>query len=241
MTTSRQTARATSQHDQPAAVSRRAIGRWGTTARLMVGLLLVGDVAYGHWARGFHLAAWTLGLIGFPAAMLVAQSLRARPRPPLRATGPAGLALNAAVFLALYLTPWYAPAASVTIDAALVFYGASMLIAAARGYAGSEVLAIPNWILRRDDQVGCLIFSPPRPPRTVPPVLIDGHGCHPIRPSSLDPVPGYGGHTREHLDNGRRQARRSQPPRRCGTTSSAGSCPRPSARLLATATIQSRQ
>lgn len=35
-----------------------------------------------------------------------------------------------------------------------------MLIAAARGYAGCEVLAVPNWILRRDDQVGCLIFSP---------------------------------------------------------------------------------
>jgi hypothetical protein len=28
------------------------------------------------------------------------------------------------------------------------------------GYGGCEVLAISNWILRRDDQVGCLALSP---------------------------------------------------------------------------------
>ena len=26
--------------------------------------------------------------------------------------------------------------------------------------AGCEVLAISNWLLRRDDQVGCVVFSP---------------------------------------------------------------------------------
>jgi hypothetical protein len=35
-----------------------------------------------------------------------------------------------------------------------------MLLAAARGYAGCEVLAISNWLLRRDDQVGCMRFAP---------------------------------------------------------------------------------
>jgi hypothetical protein len=45
-------------------------------------------------------------------------------------------------------------------DAALIFYGASMLLAAARGYAGCEVLAVSNWMLRRDDQVGCAVFAP---------------------------------------------------------------------------------
>jgi hypothetical protein len=64
------------------------------------------------------------------------------------------------VFLALYLTPWYAPALRFTSDAALLFYGSSMLLAALRGYAGCEVLAISNWLLRRDDQVGCVVFSP---------------------------------------------------------------------------------
>jgi hypothetical protein len=57
-----------------------------------------------------------------------------------------------AVFVMLYpLEP--------TSDAALLFYGASMWLAAGRGYAGCEVLAVSNWLLRRDDQVGCAVFS----------------------------------------------------------------------------------
>jgi hypothetical protein len=64
------------------------------------------------------------------------------------------------VVAALYATPWYAPRLGFTSDAALLFYGASMLLAAARGYAGCEVLAVSNWLLRRDDQVGCVLFTP---------------------------------------------------------------------------------
>jgi hypothetical protein len=41
-----------------------------------------------------------------------------------------------------------------------MFVGTSMLLAAARGYAGCEVLAISNWLLRRDDQLGCMVFAP---------------------------------------------------------------------------------
>lgn len=161
MTTSRPTPRLAPRYKGRQRSARRAIGRWGSLARVVVGVLLLGDVAVGHWARGFHPAAWALGLVGFPAVLLAAQWLRTRRgRAPLRATGPGGHALNCAVFLALYLTPSYAPALSVTSDAALVFYGASMLLAAARGYAGCEVLAVSNWLLRRDDQVGCLLFAP---------------------------------------------------------------------------------
>jgi len=36
-----------------------------------------------------------------------------------------------------------------------------MLVAAVRGYAGCEVLAVSNWVLRRDDQIGCMLFWPP--------------------------------------------------------------------------------
>jgi hypothetical protein len=35
-----------------------------------------------------------------------------------------------------------------------------MLLAAGRGYAACEVLAASNWVLGRDDQVGCLLFWP---------------------------------------------------------------------------------
>jgi len=54
----------------------------------------------------------------------------------------------------LYLTGWYVPVLWFTSDALLAFYGVSMLLAAVRGYAGCEVLAVSNWILRRDDRVG---------------------------------------------------------------------------------------
>ncbi len=102
-----------------------------------------------------------LGLVGFPAVLLAWQWLRARrSRLRLQATGPLGHALNPAVFLALYLAPWYAPALWFASDAALVFYGTSMVLAALRGYAGCEVLAVSNWLLGRNDQVGCVVFSP---------------------------------------------------------------------------------
>jgi hypothetical protein len=147
--------------DQRPARRRRAIGTAGTAARAVVGLLLLGSVLYGHLARGFHPAPWALGLLGFPAVLLGWQWLRTRFAPGrLHATGPLAHVLNVAIFLALYLTPWYAPALAVTSDAALIFYGTSMLLAALRGYAGCEVLAVPNWLLGRDDQVGCLLFAP---------------------------------------------------------------------------------
>ena len=126
-----------------------------------MGSLLVGSVVAGHASTGVHPWSWVLGLVGLPAVLLGWQYWRSRRRPGRwRATGPVGHTVNIAVMLALYLTPWYAPAVSVTSDAALLFYGASMLLAAARGYAGCEVLAVSNWLLRRDDQVGCLVFSP---------------------------------------------------------------------------------
>jgi hypothetical protein len=132
----------------------RGIGPAGTAARVIVGGLLLGSVAQGHVARGFHLSSWVLGLVGFPVLLLAGQWLRARRTPTqLRATGPVGHALNLALFLALYLLEF-------TSDAALIFYGASMLLAALRGYAGCEVLAVSNWLLRRDDQVGCAVFWP---------------------------------------------------------------------------------
>ena len=133
---------------------RRGIGPIGTAARLVVGALLLGSVVWGHLARGFHLSSWALGLLGFPAVLLVWQWLRARHTPArLEATGPVAHTLNLAVFFGLYLVEF-------TSDAALIFYGASMLLAALRGYAGCEVLAVSNWLLRRDDQIGCAVFLP---------------------------------------------------------------------------------
>jgi drug/metabolite transporter (DMT)-like permease len=139
----------------------RMIGMLGTVARIGVGVILTGSVLYGHAAHGWHPAAWLLGLLVFPTAVFAAQWWWTRRRPaPLRATGPVGHLITLLAFLALYLTWWYAPAVDELSDAALLFYGGSMLVAAARGYAGCEVLAVSNWLLERDDQIGCAVFWP---------------------------------------------------------------------------------
>jgi hypothetical protein len=124
--------------------------------------LLVGNVAYGqletHHVRP---ATWALGLIGFPAVVLAWHAWRIR-RNPARFydSSPLSFALGGLLFLALYLTWWYAPALSVTSDAALIFFGGTMLIAGLRGYAGCEILALSNWLLRRHDQIACAVFAP---------------------------------------------------------------------------------
>ena len=140
---------------------RRQIGPLGTAARLIVGMGLLVSVLYGHVAGDLRPGPWLLGFVVFPAVPLAWQWRRFRRTPaPFEATGPVAQVLNVAVFAALYMTPDSLPVLWATSDATLVFYGASMLLAAARGYAGCEVLAFSNWLLRRDDQVGCLLFAP---------------------------------------------------------------------------------
>jgi hypothetical protein len=100
----------------PANGSQRRIGPIGTTARVIVGILLPGSVIQGHLAGPFRPAAWTLGLLGFPTRLLGWQWLRAQRTPTrLQATGLVANVANIAVFLALYLTrtshrPWRSPA-----------------------------------------------------------------------------------------------------------------------------------
>ena len=71
----------------------------------------------------------------------------------LDATGPVATCVNAAVFTPLFLIP-------ATAGGALLFYGSSMLVAAARRSGGCEVTEIANVALGRDDQVGCVLFGP---------------------------------------------------------------------------------
>ena len=133
----------------------RAIGPLGTLARVAVaaGLLWL---AFGD-ERGLTWFVALLGLVAVPAGLLLAQALRARfSAAPLRATGPVGHAVNAAIIAGLFLIP----SPPDVRDAAALFYVASMAVAAWRGDAGCEVLAIPNWLLRRDDRVGCVVFAP---------------------------------------------------------------------------------
>ena len=132
----------------------RGIGPLGRLARVVTGGVMVGSVVEGHISGSFHLSPWVLGLTVFPAIMVAGHRWAAR-RAPGRptATGAAGLCAPPFAFLALY-------AIEPTSDAAVRLFGASMLLAAARGSAGCEVVAFSNGVLGREDEVGCLVFEP---------------------------------------------------------------------------------
>ncbi len=141
---------------------KRTIGPIGTGVRIILGLILFGSVFYGQIIKGpFRPLSWVFGLLIFPAIFIIWQYLRARRNPArLEANGLVATVLNVVIFFAFYFTYVYAPAIDFMSDAVLVFYGLSMLLAAIRGYGGCESLAISNWLLKRDDQLGCLVFLP---------------------------------------------------------------------------------
>jgi hypothetical protein len=128
-----------------------AVGPLGALARVGFGVLLIALEIFWRDPR------WQdplLGLVGIPAVVLGVAYARSRWRPrPVRATGPVGHAVNVGVVVPLLAFP-------ATAGGAFLFYGASMLVAAARRNGGCEVTAISNAVLRRDDQVGCVFFAP---------------------------------------------------------------------------------
>ena len=132
----------------------RSIGPWGTAARLCLGAALIVAAFAVSQGGAIELRELLLGLIGLPAAALSTMWALSRWRAePLRATGASGYVLNIGIGTALLAAP-------PTRDAALLFYGGSLLLAAARGYAGCEILAVPNALLRRDDELACPALSP---------------------------------------------------------------------------------
>jgi hypothetical protein len=117
-----------------------------------VGLLYLALADGGSWGLAWHEAL--LGLVAFPAIMLaVGLAARRFAGRPVHFMGPLGLALNTAVIVALFLFDY-------TADAAALFYGVTMFVAAWRAQPGCEATVLSNWILRRDDQIGCPTFAP---------------------------------------------------------------------------------
>lgn len=128
----------------------RAIGPVGTLARIGAGLAALALAALG----GLSWLDVRLGLVAIPLVATFGHAWLMRRHPSalreIDRTGACAVALILAPFL---IVPY-------TSDATWLWLGASMFVAAARGYAGCEVLAISNWLLRRDDTVGCLLFTP---------------------------------------------------------------------------------
>jgi hypothetical protein len=132
--------------EQQALTGKRRIGPGGTIARVVVGIGLL-----LHSGNG---ASWwdvLVGLVAIPGAIVLVLSLRRRSAPPLRLYGPEGHLLNCGIAVGLAIT--LGPPAG-------IFYGTSMLVAAARGYAGCELLALANAVTRRNDEIACPIFAP---------------------------------------------------------------------------------
>ena len=129
----------------------RSIGPVGTACRVAVSLGLL-YLAAGAWS--LEASDVLLGLVAFPAVTILLGALARRAgMAPLRFTGPLGHLANCAAIVALLSNPS-------TSGAAALFYAATMLVAAWRGLPGCELTVLSNWILRRDDRVGCPVFWP---------------------------------------------------------------------------------
>ncbi len=130
--------------------SRRAIGPIGTSVRVLLGIGAFLSAFFPVRPYGWQVA---VGLVGLPAVVVAWQALRARGNPePARDHG-LGVVVSLVLGVAL-LGP------DLTRPVGLLFCAVSLLVAGIRGYGGCEISAIGNWLLRRDDQVGCVVLSP---------------------------------------------------------------------------------
>lgn len=130
----------------------RRIGTIGTVARVLVGLALL-VLAFANKSWGFAWSDVALGLVVFPGVMAAVGLVARHKGRTLRFTGPIGLAVNGVVLTALFLNDY-------TNTATALFIGITLLVAAWRAQPGCEATVLSNWILRRDDQVGCPTFTP---------------------------------------------------------------------------------
>jgi hypothetical protein len=135
----------------------RRIGTFGTVARVLVGvalLVLVFADQPHEWAWGVEPHELVLGLGVFPVVMVAIGLLARRYSDgPLRLTTTAGTTANCIVIVALFAIPY-------TTGAAALFYGPSLIVGALQGLPDCEATALSNLILRRDDQIGCPVFTP---------------------------------------------------------------------------------
>ena len=135
--------------------TQRRIGPIGTTSRVLAGLgLLYLALSDGGLSWGLRWYDVALGLVALPAVMLGVGLAASRFwNGPVRFTGPIALAVNAALGVALFATQY-------TAGGAALFVGTTLIVAAWLAQPGCELSVLSNAILRRDDQIGCFVFTP---------------------------------------------------------------------------------
>jgi len=143
---------------------QREIGPIGTTSRIVGGLIAIAlPIALegiGWWDIAAALVA--LPLLATAAAALITAAY-ARLAPKALASRHAICSGPACWLIAIMVGIAFALAVLTPVNGEVAFWvwiGASMLLAAARGYGGCEVLAIPNLITGRRDQIGCILYTP---------------------------------------------------------------------------------
>lgn len=125
----------------------RQIGLIGTVGRVVVGTVFIA----GAFAIGVSWRDAMIGLVVANAVVFCVMSARGADAPPMRFTGPGGHLANIAIG---------APFVALLPAAGLLFFGSAMLLAAVRGFAACEMLAVWNLVRGRDDRIGCPVFSP---------------------------------------------------------------------------------
>lgn len=144
-------------------LGRREIGPIGTAARLIgAGAAVAAPTLLDQFSR------WDLlvGLVGLP---LLATAGFEAVRTGYERYVPGGIAsqtgtcTGAACWLLAIVVAALIPLAAltpVTGTSLWIWIGASLVLAAVRGYGGCEILAFPNALTGRRDQVGCIVFTP---------------------------------------------------------------------------------
>jgi len=143
---------------------RREIGPIGTASRLAGGLIAVAlPIAldgFGWWDAAAALVALPL-VATAGGALITAAYRRLAPEALARrhaiCSGPACWLIAIMIGTAAGIDVLTPASGEVAL---WVWLGASMLVAAARGYGGCEVLAIPNLLTGRRDQIGCILYTP---------------------------------------------------------------------------------
>jgi hypothetical protein len=142
-------------------LGRREIGPIGTASRLIGAAVAIGLPLVLDQFNGWDLL---VGLVGLPLLATAGfEAVRARYERYVAGGIASQAGTGAACWLLAIVLGAVIPLdvlTSVTFTSFWLWIGASLALAAARGYGGCEILAFPNALTGRRDQVGCIALTP---------------------------------------------------------------------------------